>query len=278
MITIIKYGPPKQEMIVRDIKRICTYIRINENRGSEFYCNNICEPYKFIFPPMAEPKKFWITQSMICSQCLVNLQKTYNINFEKEIIKTFLYKQWNSTEIHNYKNYSLIKSLKSKIKINSKSKLDPELAWWNKHDYLLGIPIYWLKNFILHDYFLKGSKKQGKFNGPDYIFKDIKNNKLIGFEISSYKWNLINSFREIEQAKKFAKKKIFHSTCFNDQVEELKKYIDNKSSKKYIECDEIYLGIVVSNTLVDWEYFVLEVILNEYIKKNNKTFNGVFIL
>lgn len=53
----------------------------------------------------------------------------------------------------------------------------------------------------------KGSSHQGNFNDPDYIFRDIKTNKLIGFEIVFYKWNVLDSFKNTSNIKEFAKNK-----------------------------------------------------------------------
>lgn len=274
----IGYGPNNSEIRYRDKYRICTSIKINKNGETEFYCNNIAEPYEVIFPPMAKPIKIWQTDSMICNNCLNSLKEKFKIDFKQEIPLLIINKGWNSSDKYEYQNYTLIKDLKNKIKIDTNVFFDPEHVWWNSYEHLLGIPIYWLKNFVLYKTFTKGSIEQGKYDGPDYIFKNTKNNKLIGFEIVSYKWNFLNSFREIAQVKKFAKNKIFHSKSFNDQIEEMKKIVNNKSNKKYFECDEIYLGIVVNNTLIDYEYYILELVLSKYIKENNLNLNGVFIL
>lgn len=277
-VTYIGYGPEKREIAFRDENKICTSIRINENGESEFWCNNKCEPYVLIFPPMAEPIKCWWKQSMICNDCLFNLQKKYKIDFKEKIPKLLISKGWPPNKELEYENYTLIKDLQTKIKIEPKVIFDPEIIWWNKYEHLLGIPVYWLQNFILYKSFTKGNKEQGKYNGPDYIFKDKQNKMLIGFEIISYKWNIIDSFKEIEQAKKFARNKVFNSKSFDHQVEELKKYVNKKSNKKYFKCDEMYLGIVVNDTLMDYEYYVLEIILNKYIEENNLNFNGVLIV
>ncbi|MCQ3907253.1 MAG: hypothetical protein MJ219_00380 [Mycoplasmoidaceae bacterium] len=46
-----------------------------------------------------------------------------------------------------------------------------------------------LKSLTLIEYLGDGSKKQGEFNGPDFIFKD--NNKTIGIELTYGVKNLI---------------------------------------------------------------------------------------
>ena len=98
---------------------------------------------------------------------------------------------------------------------------------------------------------------QGNFNGPDYIFKDL-NNRLI----------------------KFTKNNIYNLSNFDERVKEFKEILINKNKKvdNYLKTEQIYLGIVVPNSLIDYEYYFLELILERYIKENNIKFDGVFIL
>lgn len=281
--TFIDYGPMKEEIIERDRKRKCLSIQFNKYGETEFFCNNYVEPYN-IFPliPLKKPLKIWISYAMICNECLENLKNKYDINFKNEIPKWYLQRGTIEYNKIDYKNLPLIKDLELWFKNYKQYKnnyfFDPEIRWFRDINFLYGIPIYWLKEFKLISCITKGSLHQGSFNGPDYIFKDIKANKLIGFEIVSYKWNIFDSFRDISNIKKFAKKQIFNTFSFDNRIGEFKKIIKNKSKKKYSPTDELYLGIVVNNTLVDYEYCVLEIILNNWLKRQNIKLNGVYIL
>ena len=141
------------------------------------------------------------------------------------------------------------------------------------------MPKYWLETFSLFDDALQEGKNQGNFNGPDYIFKDL-NNRLIGLEIVSYSWNLHRSFKSHDFAIKFAKNNIYNLSNFNERVNEFKEILRNKNKKvdNYLKTEKVYLGIVVLDSLMDYEYYFLELILEKYIKEINIKFDGVFIL
>lgn len=247
-----------------------------------FFCNNDVEPYIVSLIPLKHPIKIWIDQSMICDKCLDKLKNKYGVDFKNEIPKWYLQKGTHLYKEINYEDFPLIKELETWYKNNNYNEYEyffnPEIRWFRDIHFLYGIPIYWLKEFKLISCITKGSSHQGSFNGPDYIFKDIKTNKLIGFEIVSYKWNVFDSFKNTNNIKEFAKKHIFNTISFDDRINEFKAIIKNKSKKKYSPTDEIYLGIVVNNTLIDYEYYVLEIILNNWIEKENIKLNGVYIL
>ncbi len=46
---------------------------------------------------------------------------------------------------------------------------------------------------------ISGSKEQGKLNDLNYIFKNIINNKILGLEIISWKWNIFHSFKKLNK-------------------------------------------------------------------------------
>lgn len=277
MINLFDYGPTFSEIMERDKKRLCTSIKF-KNGSSYFWCDNICKPYLLSFAPLHKPLKIWIQQSMICENCLGNLKNKYGIDFKKEIPKKYFSKGWVGKNYRNLDNFSLIKKLNEISKEKNISYLNNETVWWKQIYFLLGLPFYWLNSFDVVETFEKGNKNQGNFNGPDFIFQNVLTKELIGFEVVSYKWNIFSTFKDSETAEKFAKEKIYNLKNFDERIEEFKNIIGNKIKKNYVKTDELYLGIVVSNTLVDYEYYVLELILDKYIKCNNLPLNGVFIL
>lgn len=281
LLTFVGYGPDRNSIEKRDKERMCTSIRFNTSGESEFFCNNYAEPYVYFAPPLKKPIGIWIDQSMICDFCLIIYSLKYEIDFKLRIPEWHLTKGWKKYDLENFHEYPLIKSIKEKVS-NKKNNsfLNPELRWWNDPRFIAGVPLIWLKNFKLKTSFLKSSSTQGTFNGPDYIFEDIKSLKSIGFEITSYKWNIFDSFSDVNAVKKFSKKEIFNTFSFDNRIQEFKKIINKKlkSEKNYLETDELYLGIVVNDTLVDYEYYILELILNDWLKKQNAKLNGVFIL
>lgn len=278
LISIIEYGPTREEIKNRDAKRICTFIKINADGSSDFCCSNKAEPYTFIRPFLNYTEKKWIEETMICKNCLKKLESQYFINFENEIPLLLLQKGWCSEDEKKYRTFPLLIDIESKINFQDSDFMDPEKCWWKKFHFVIGIPIYWCKNFILHRTFLKGDQDQGIYNGPDYIFEDVKTKELIGFEIVSYKWNVFTSFRNVEQVEKHAIKNVFNTKSFDEQINEIKKIVSSKSDKKYYKCDKYYLGIVINDTLVDYEYYVAEILLNRYIEEHNGIFDGIFIL
>ncbi len=297
--TYIGYGPSDEEIIERDKNKKCVSVRFKNNGDTEFFCNTDVEPFQFSLIPSKDPIYVWIPQGMICKKCLNDLKNKYNIDFDKEIPCWCIQKghlnwqsRWAQKEIPcwciqkgaleytkiNPKDLPLVKELERLCKEHEYDDfVNPEVRWFKDVHFLYGVPIKWLREFEIVSCALKGSSSQGKHNGPDYIFKD-KSNKTIGFEITSYKWNIHNSFKKMESAKKFAKNKIFNIHSFDEQIDELKQILKKKSEKKYSQTDELFLGIVVNNTLVDYEYYVLEIILNNWIKQENIKLDGVYIL
>ena len=277
--TIIHVGPSDEEIIERDKNKKCVSVRFNNYGNREFFCNNDVEPFQISLIQLDFPIEFWIPTGMICKKCLNDLKNKYNIDFEKEIPCWCIKKGALEYTKINPKDLPLVKELEKLCKEYESYNdfTNPEVIWFKDVHFLYGMPFKWLSEFKVESCVLKGSSLQGKYNGPDYIFKD-KSNKTIGFEITSYKWNIHNSFKEMESVKKFASKQIFNTHSFDAQIDELKQKLKEKSEKKYSQTDELFLGIVVNNTLVDYEYYVLEIILNNWIKQENINLDGVYIL
>lgn len=281
ILCYLKSSPEPYEIRERDNKRICTSLKFDKNGNSRFYCNNKCSTYEYIVFPMTKPLEIWIPQTMICNQCLNNLENKFLINFKEMIPKLYFEKGWICEKDFNYwYELKMIKSINEYFPNLSiyDAKLDPEMYWWNEQYCIIGLPIYWLKNFVIDKYIGNNSNNQGKYNGPDFIFKDTNDNQKIGLEIASINWNIVNSFKKIDQIEKYADNKVFNVKSFDERVNLFKKVVFEKSKKKYINCDELYLGIVVTDTIGDYEYFVLELILNKYIKDEKLSLSGVFIL
>ena len=274
----IDYRPiNKNEIKKRNKLRLCMMI----NDDSLFICQNEAKAFLFFVIPMNKPQSIWLDQSMLCRECLNKLSKKYNINFHYEIVHLLKWKKWSDQNFQNIQYSLMIKTITKKINnIKHLTKLftDPEQYWWNQDRSLIGLPSSWFNKLRLKDVILSNSSKQGKYNGPDYIFENIITNEIIGLEIVSWKWTFFDSFKKEEQVKKYAEKNIFNSKSMDDEIHELKKILDKKANKKYLKCDELYLGIVVTNTIMDYQYYIYEIILNEYNQKINSIFKKIFIL
>ncbi len=274
-------GPIGEEQLSKIKNNECTYTEYTNIGDYEFCCGNKISEYCFSLFPMLEPKKINISGAMLCAEHLTFLSNKYNINFLDSIPRLLFEKGWIEQEYieQNLLSFPLIIDLKNKIGFNNESdKYNPEFYWWNNHHALIGVPKMWLNDFRLLEYNGQNTKSQGKINGPDFIFKDTKTNKKVGFEITSFSWNVMIGVRELKQIKKIASKKVFRFRSLDDVVLNFKEIIDKKNRKHYVTCDELYLGIVVTDTIMDWEYYVLEIILNKYIKENKMKINGVFVL
>ena len=268
------------EIKIRDQLRLCTMRNFDSYGIPFFICQNKAKPFLFFVVPMIQPQFLWIDEAMLCDQCLDKLSKKYNIDFRYKAAHLIKWKNWSIENFKNIKSSLMIKSINEEIENIKYSKVftDPELYWWNQNKSLIGLPNFWFNKLKLKSIILSNSSNQGKYNGPDYIFKNIKTNEIIGLEIVSWKWNLFDSFKKEEEVKKYAKKNIFNSKSIDDEINELKKILEKKANKKYLKCDELYLGIVVTNTIADYQYYVYEIILNEYNQKINSIFKKIFIL
>lgn len=261
----------------RNQLRLCMMV----NDDSFFICQNEAKPFLFFLIPMNKPESIWLDQSMLCDRCLNGLSKKYNLDFKYKIADLIKWKNWSNQNFQNVKYSLMIKTIIKKtndIKHLTTIFTDPEQYWWNEDRSLIGLPSSWFNKLRLKDIILSSSSKQGKYNGPDYIFENIITNEIIGLEIVSWKWTFFDSFKKEEQVKKYAEKNIFNSKSMDDEINELKKILDKKANKKYLKCDELYLGIVVTNTIMDYQYYIYEIILNEYNQKINSIFKKIFIL
>lgn len=276
--------PHKQ--VERNEKGICTFIHYDKF-GNKFYsCKNKVSILTYFQIPMNKPIYIWIKNGMLCKKHINHLSNTYAINFKKEIPKlslskpnTILINHRTNANEYSFTNSKMIKSLKKAFENQKIDKyFDPEHYWWNEKYCLMGLPKIWLDRLELINANNQNSSNQGKYNGPDFIFKDTKNEKIIGLEIVSWKWNTLNSFKKINQVKKYTKSKITNYYTLDDEIKDLQKILDNKVNKQYQKCNETYLGIVVKNTLVEWQYFVFELIINKHNEKINSIFQKIFIL
>ncbi len=259
--------PSIYEEKYRKINYLCLYTKIIDGEW-DFCCNNKVDNDLFI-----------------CRKHIKGLSNKYNINFEIEIKNLLSKKPFDEDECFRSE---FIQSIKENLHVNIEENifsyisifLNPEIRWMYDRNFFIGLPKYWFDNLTYYSSTTKSSKEQGKENGPDFIFKDKTNNKLIGFEIVSYKWNITNQFKKDEQAINFFKDSIYNVNSIDSYIEEIIKIIKSKNekSKKYFKCDELYLGIVVNNTIMDYHYYLFEIILNKYIKDNNLNFQNLFIL
>lgn len=228
IFSFIGFGPTVNEINLKNHNKECQRVRFNKNGETEFYCNNKVFVNYVRIIPLIKPIECYLA---LCFECLEELRFKYKINFKKEIpILLYLSKAWTKYDKINYNKYQLIKDLNLLFE-NDKNFIDPEKRWFNDIDFLLGLPVNWLKRFKLYDSLLKGDCNQGELNGPDYIFEDISNNKLIGFEIVSIKWNIHHSFNDLEMVGKFARDKIFNLKSYDDRINEFKNIINCKSKK-----------------------------------------------
>lgn len=275
-ITFMEQGYDNLNFKKRDIQKLCTYISFNEYNEPYFSCNNSCEKYKFFRIPFNSCEFKWIPESMLCKNCIMQFNKKYHIDFENEIDYSF--KGWNINYSDAWENTALIKSFKDKVSFDLVKVIDPEFFWFFSKSHLRGLPRNWLDTFILHESMPKGSINQGKFNGPDFVLKNIHNNKLIGLEIVSYGWNIIKGIDNEKYAKEYTDKLFNNRNSFDKRLNDLKKILDKKNSKSYINCSELYLGIVVGNYFADYEYYILEILLNKYNQSKHALFNQIYIL
>ena len=155
------------------------------------------------------------------------------------------------------------------------------------------LPLEWIEKFKTYKILLKGSKEQGRNNGPDFIFEN--ENKKIGLEfispIKNVFFNPDNEFRDRNKGTFSAIKNQEYFWCknFNDFINLLFETINDKilKSRKYEKTDELYLQIFICEykditmSLIDeslkglWKIFA-EFIVNK-IEKYKKTFAKIFI-
>ncbi|WHQ37365.1 hypothetical protein [Spiroplasma sp. SV19] len=146
---------------------------------------------------------------------------------------------------------------------------------------------FFKKNFILEKYIKSGSIDQGKYNGPDFIFKNTVTSYTIGFEITEYA-KLFYDVSDIRNKDNFIKtidKKItkLMDSDFDKKMQYLGEIINKKVIKisNYINTDEIKLGIIMNHQILPHEYFHFEFwinfVVNSY-KGSKKAFNEIYIL
>lgn len=275
-ITIMEQGYDRLDFKKRDMLKLCTYISFNEYNEPYFSCDNLCEKYKFFRIPFNSNEYKWIPESMLCRKCIIKFNKKYNIDLEQEIDYSF--NGWNVNSSKNIEKTLLFNSINEKISFDPIKIIHPEFFWIFSYSHLLGLPRNWFDTLILHESMSKGSSNQGKFNGPDFIFNDIRNNKLIGLEIVSYGWSVIKGINNEKYMKEYARELFNNNNSFDKKYNELKKILDKKNSKKYLNCNELYLGIVIPNSFADYEYYILEILLNKYNQSKHTIFNKIYIL
>jgi hypothetical protein len=136
------------------------------------------------------------------------------------------------------------------------------------------LPFELLNDFEFSEFIGNDSKLQGINNGPDYIFKNIKE-EYVGLEIVEMIKIEYNTFKnsDILEKRTFDTLEKFHS--FNDILKDAKNILDKKELKlkNYKKTDKLYLGIVVPKIIIDYQILLLELLLNKETK-----FDGVFIL
>lgn len=286
-------NPSDLEQEIRDKNKICQYCEENNDGEFCYICSNKVSEFEIKFQNNIE--KIWINNAMLCPFHLNKLSTKYKINFSEEIPKLYLEKGWmfdtldkskNSckilTSILELENTKLYKSLQSNFPIDKERVmwdiLDPEKIWFRLPGWAIKIPKKMWDSLTFYDSTLKKSSNQGLNNGPDFILKN-DNNELIGLEIVSFQRNIVDIFNE-PAFSSYANKEIYNAINLDDKVLELEKILDRKEekSKKYCKCKELYLCIVTYDTIMPYENFVLELIINAINKKKNHCFKNIFIL
>lgn len=268
IIFLAENCPSKEEEENRINKNLCLYSKLI-NGEWEFCCNN-----KVNDPIISET-------IYICDEHIDLLNKKYNMDIKSEIIKKC--NDFFENKVYDLLNSPFVKSIYENVlkdkTLYSSYDVDPEKCWFLNINFLKGLPAYWFNKLIYFSSTLKGSKKQGKSNGPDFIFKNIDNKKLIGLEIVSWNWNLSDQFKNMEVAKTYHAK-LYNYKSLDEYINDMKEIIKKKNDKvtEYQKCDSLYLGIVVGNTIIEYHYYVLEYVLNKFILQEQLNFNGVFIL
>ena len=286
--------PLKLEQEERNKNKLCQYCEINTQGDYYYTCQNHAKSYKIKYKNLN--RNIWINDAMLCQTHLTELSKKYEINFSEEIPKLYLDKDW-AFDLDSHLNNNcpnrfpkllelektkLHKSLvKQFIKNEEDYRLNfcsSEMIWFMNPFYAISIPRRFWNSLILYDSALSKSSSQGKINGPDFIFiNDSKD--LIGLEIVSFKWNISNTKSE-KASILFANNNVWNETNLDNKISKLKKILEEKAnkSKKYFKCKELFLGIVTGDVLMKYEYFLLEIIINDINKKNNYPFKSIFII
>lgn len=268
IIFLAENCPSIEEEKNRIYKNLCLYSELI-NGEWEFCCNNK------VNDPIISKTIY------ICDEHINLLDKKYGMNIKNEVnrkIDDFII-----NKSYDLLSSSFIKSICENLKINvpktSSFDINPEKCWFLNVDYLKGLPAYWFNKLTYFDSTLKGTNKQGKINGPDFIFQNIDNKKLIGLEIVSWNWNISNQFKNEEAALKYHSK-LYDYESLDEYINHMKQILIEKSdkAKKYQKCDFLYLGIVVANTIIEYHYYVVEYVLNKFIQEKQLNFDRVFIL
>lgn len=233
---------------------------------------------------------------MLCRRHLEQLSNKYKINFIDEIPRLYLEKDWvfeikdkftirNRDFITHFKELESTKLYKSLNTIffngnerSLNSLLDHELVWFSNPLFAIGLPRSFWETLSLYKYVNRSSNSQGIMNGPDFILLN-QNNEFIGLKIVSFQWNLVN-IKEQESIINYANKKVYNFSSIDKKIFGIEMILKEKiaKSKKYFQCKELYLGIIVNDTFLEYEYFILELIINNINKELDSKFKKIYIL
>ena len=252
--------------------------------------------YLKVFYPKEKYQKFFGPIFHLCGKHLRKIKKEFMIDLISDGTEWLKNKGYDKTTSHLFKclekeNYTGLSDFfinANKIDFNlkksieeefiNKSKMekfyDSEMTFWDNIFHFIGLPFELLNDFEFNEFIGNDSKSQGKNNGPDYIFKNIKE-ECIGLEIVEMIKLNYDTFRnkDILKIKTFETLEEFNS--FEDILKEAKNTLNKKEQKlkTYKKTDKIYLGIVVPQIIMEYQYLLLELLLNKETK-----FDGVFIL
>ena len=296
-------GPNEKEENERVLNKKCSFIEYDYNGKYKYSCNNNWKLYKCKF---GVNKINIRTNGMLCEKCIKKLSEKYNIDFKNELVFFYILKKlinsspkffngnvYTQDELNKFEliisnredptQFKLINSIMEYLKEDcyltsfEDIKNNDELNWILNVSYLSGLPNYWLNNYKIKQYNGKNTSNQGKINGPDFIFLN-ENNEDIGFELVTYQKLIYSSFNEQKEFEKKMQQDVIHSLNLDDHYKELKNIILSKNQKQYFPCKEYFLGIVVSRTISEYEYWVLEILLNKFNYDQKTKFFWVFIL
>lgn len=189
-------------------------------------------------------------------------------NFEKS--KNFS-KEWTDDDLRQ----SLINI--TNIHDTNLSVHSTELLWFTNYSYD-NVPLSWKQNYIA----IKYNKHHG---GPDFILKNKRNDKKIGVEISEITHNVIEFTKpqtslDTNYVKTALDKSIkvregytmnYYKRCIEICEEKIIKSI------KYEKTDSLYLLLLCSAGMRDWQYFFIDIALNN-CKKYRKKFNKILLI
>ena len=200
-------------------------------------------------------KKFLLNIDENCSPYLKSIFEYLGYKDIKgwiSLVKEFLIKWEKNGHLLRYEDNC--KLLQKWDDYSQYQKINNEFSYLLYWPYVKCLPKEWLETFKLKEFVGKTTTRQGKYNGPDFIFYD-KNRKEVGIEVTTYgKLDFAIPTKNITNINKYLDKALSESQKYGDInnnfiefLETINRIIQNKIKKNYKLVDRIYLLIIIES-------------------------------